>query len=85
MAFFHFLYTSGFFNTCGGGNSNTEQTKTSSAAANTAASSDAASEASSEEAPSGDNYTLKFALQNGENHPLCQGIAKFGEVLEEKK
>ena len=85
MAFFISCTLAASLTACGGGNSNTEQTKTSSAAANTAASSDAASEASSEEAPSGDNYTLKFALQNGENHPLCQGIAKFGEVLEDRK
>lgn len=84
MAFFISCTLAASLTACGGGNSNTEQTKTSSAAANTAASSDAASEASSEEAPSGDNYTLKFALQNGENHPLCQGIAKFGKILEEK-
>lgn len=32
----------------------------------------------------GESYTLKFALQNGENHPLCQGVARFGEILEEK-
>lgn len=36
------------------------------------------------ETPSGESYTFKFALQNGENHPLCQGVAKFGEILEEK-
>lgn len=36
------------------------------------------------EAATGEAYTLKFALQNGENHPLCQGVAKFGEILEEK-
>jgi len=29
-------------------------------------------------------YTFKFALQNSENHPLCQGITKFGEILKEK-
>lgn len=34
--------------------------------------------------PGGETYVLKFALQNGENHPLCQGVAKFGEILEEK-
>lgn len=27
---------------------------------------------------------LKFALQNGENHPLCQGMQKFGALLEAK-
>lgn len=32
----------------------------------------------------GESYTIKFALQNGETHPLCQGIAKFSEILEEK-
>lgn len=36
------------------------------------------------EASAGESYTFKFALQNGENHPLCQGVAKFGEILEEK-
>lgn len=33
---------------------------------------------------SGNSYVLKFALQNGETHPLCQGVAKFGEILAEK-
>lgn len=32
----------------------------------------------------GEKYVLKFALQNGENHPLCQSVAKFGEILSEK-
>ncbi|MDD7201019.1 MAG: TRAP transporter substrate-binding protein [Sphaerochaetaceae bacterium] len=27
---------------------------------------------------------LKFALQNGENHPLCQGVAKFADLVKEK-
>lgn len=36
------------------------------------------------EAPAGESYTFKFALQNGENHPLCQGVSRFGEILEEK-
>lgn len=27
---------------------------------------------------------LKFAMQNGEDHPLCQGMKKFGEILEAK-
>ena len=31
---------------------------------------------SRETAASGENYVFKFALQNGENHPLCQGVAK---------
>lgn len=31
-----------------------------------------------------DTYTFKIALQNGENHPLCQSVAKFGEILAEK-
>lgn len=31
-----------------------------------------------------DSYVFKIALQNGENHPLCQGVAKFGEILSEK-
>lgn len=38
----------------------------------------------SEETLAGESYTLKFALQNGEAHPLCQGVARFGEILEEK-
>ena len=31
-----------------------------------------------------DSYTFKIALQNGETHPLCMGVAKFGEILSEK-
>jgi tripartite ATP-independent transporter DctP family solute receptor len=27
---------------------------------------------------------LKFALQNGENHPLCQGVAKFADLVDQK-
>ncbi|MBR1920298.1 MAG: TRAP transporter substrate-binding protein [Spirochaetales bacterium] len=27
---------------------------------------------------------LKFALQNGQNHPLCQGVAKMAELVEQK-
>ena len=27
---------------------------------------------------------LQIALQNEENHPLCQGMKKFGEILEEE-
>ena len=30
------------------------------------------------------NITLKFELKNGEKHPLCQSIAKFGQILSEK-
>lgn len=37
-----------------------------------------------DEALADEAYVLKFALQNGENHPLCQSVAKFGEILEEK-
>lgn len=33
---------------------------------------------------SADTIKLKFALQNGENHPLCQGIQRFGQALESK-
>lgn len=43
-----------------------------------------APEASNTTTDSGESYVLKFALQNGENHPLCQGVAKFGEILAEK-
>ncbi|MBQ8092735.1 MAG: TRAP transporter substrate-binding protein [Clostridia bacterium] len=31
-----------------------------------------------------DTHVFKIALQNGEAHPLCQGVAKFGEILSEK-
>ena len=31
-----------------------------------------------------DSYVFKIALQNGETHPLCQSVAKFGEILAEK-
>ena len=40
---------------------------------------------SSESGSSGsDKITLKFALQNGQNHPLFQGVAKMAELIEEK-
>lgn len=53
------------------------------AAASTAAAT-AGEEKAQTEAPAGEAYTFKFALQNGESHPLCQGVARFGEILEEK-
>ncbi len=59
---------------CGGSSEPTETT----AKAETAA----AVESQVEEAT--EDYVFKFALQNGETHPLCQGVAKFGEILEEK-
>ena len=31
-----------------------------------------------------DKITLKFALQNGQTHPLCQGVAKMAELISEK-
>lgn len=31
-----------------------------------------------------DSYAFKIALQNGEGHPLCQSVAKMGEILSEK-
>ena len=31
-----------------------------------------------------EKITLKFALQNGQNHPLCQGVAKMAELINEK-
>ncbi len=31
-----------------------------------------------------DSRTFRIALQNGEKHPLCMGVAKFGEILSEK-
>lgn len=74
---------------CGNGGSNgsgsagtaTTAAETKAAGAETTA---AEAERAETEAAGGNSYVLKFALQNGENHPLCQGIAKFGEVLEEK-
>lgn len=39
-----------------------------------------ASEASSAE----QKIVLKFALQNGQAHPLCQGVAKMAELIEQK-
>ena len=38
-----------------------------------------ASEASAEQ-----KIVLKFALQNGQAHPLCQGVAKMAELIEQK-
>lgn len=61
---------------CGG------STSTSTSTASSGSESQAAS--GSTAAASGDSYVLKFALQNGETHPLCQGVAKFGEILAEK-
>lgn len=50
-----------------------------------ASSAPAASDApQSDSAASAQSYVFKFALQNGENHPLCQSVAKFGEILSEK-
>lgn len=62
---------------CGG--SDTKATTAASAKADEAAKENAAAAETT-----GETYSLKFALQNGETHPLCQGIAKFGEILEEK-
>lgn len=74
-----------------GGSPETETTTASPAAetktetgADTGAGTTKADGAESEETPAGESYTLKFALQNGESHPLCQGVARFGEILEEK-
>lgn len=39
-----------------------------------------AGEASSAE----QKIVLKFALQNGQAHPLCQGVAKMAELIEQK-
>lgn len=71
-----------------GGSSSAASTQAASTAQTTAvdASTDTA-EASTEtsaDASSGDTYTFKVALQNGEQHPLSQGVAKFGDILEEK-
>lgn len=68
---------------CGGSEQKTETTP----AATTIAESESVKEKATETKKaedSGEAYTLKFALQNGENHPLCQGIARFGDILEEK-
>ena len=71
---------------CGNASSSTPATTAAPAAETTAQpeSSKTDAAADSKEAPAGESYTLKFALQNGETHPLCQGVAKFGEILEEK-
>ena len=75
---------------CGSGSSGTGAAGTAATAAETAAAGGETTKAQAEKeetekaAADGDPYVLKFALQNGENHPLCQGIAKFGEILEEK-
>lgn len=72
---------------CGNASSSTPATTATPAAETTAqpeSSKTDAAEADSKETPAGESYTLKFALQNGETHPLCQGVAKFGEILEEK-
>lgn len=63
----------------------TENSKTEGGAAeNSKKDAEAAKTEDGKAASAGENYTLKFALQNGETHPLCQGVAKFGEILEEK-
>ena len=49
-----------------------------------AAETPAASAEATTKAEAGEAYTFKVALQNGENHPLCQGVVRFGEILEEK-
>ncbi len=69
-----------------GGGSNAGATTAGSTTAAESKAEEKAAEASeaSQETASGDSYVLKFALQNGETHPLCQGVAKFGEILEEK-
>lgn len=71
-----------------GGNSGaggtTETTQAAAAAITEAAKEESKETSAAETAASGENYVFKFALQNGENHPLCQGVAKFGEILEEK-
>lgn len=76
------------------GNSSTSKPETTTAApaaktvaetTNADANKDANTDADTKNDPTiGESYTLKYALQNGENHPLCQGVAKFGEILEEK-
>lgn len=38
----------------------------------------------SESADASETKVLKIALQNGESHPLCQGVARFGELVEER-
>ena len=73
---------------CGGSTGNAGSTAAAETKAETKeeTKAEAKAEGTGEEAAAseGDSYVLKFALQNGENHPLCQGVAKFGEILEEK-
>lgn len=70
---------------CGGGTSSAPaETKAETTAATIVESSAEAAKEDSKAAPTGDSYVLKFALQNGENHPLCQAVKKFGDILSEK-
>ncbi|MDD3253228.1 MAG: TRAP transporter substrate-binding protein [Lachnospiraceae bacterium] len=74
---------------CGGGAAHTEATTTAAPAAATtaeekAAETTAAGTAEEKTADAGESYTLKVALQNGENHPLCQSVAEFGRLAEAK-
>ena len=81
------MYKRQVLTACGGnsGAGGTTETTQAAAAATTEAAKEESKETSAAEtAASGENYVFKFALQNGENHPLCQGVAKFGEILEEK-
>lgn len=61
------------------GNASTSKTETT-----TGATGETTVETTVQEKETDESYTIKFALQNGETHPLCQGVAKFGEILEEK-
>lgn len=63
---------------CGGSTTATTASSESSKATETASAETTTTETA------GDSIVLKFALQNNENHPLCQGVAKFGEILDEK-
>lgn len=74
---------------CGNNGQGAKETGSTSAASTSAAAAETTAagtenEKAEENTADGNTYVLKFALQNGENHPLCQGIAKFGEILEEK-
>lgn len=67
-----------------GGNGNAAPAKTETQQTTAAVEKKAETKEETAAETTGESYILKFALQNGENHPLCQGIAKFGEILEQK-
>ena len=66
---------------CGNSGASTAGQSTAAAAP---ATSSGTGESDAAKTTSDDQITLKFALQNGEEHPLCQGIKKFDEILQDK-